>query len=132
MVTKTQLLQAIRNYKNGRSVWAKAVKEDAICLISENISKHNKHLALSNTTLLEKALLNGAENWGQYSWGGCGLVYDCDIARHYSNNTELKITKNGNRRPNKQEEWLDVQARALYQACELIKQVFWQIQEASK
>lgn len=126
MVTKKQLLEAIRNYKNGRSVWAKAVKDDAISLVTETELNETD---LSNTTLLEKALLNGAENWSQFSWGGCWFIYNCDIARHYSNRTELKITKNGECRPNKHEEWLDVQARALYQACRLIKNCFWRLQK---
>lgn len=44
------------------------------------------------------------------------LVYDGDIAAALCNPSELKKTRNGERRPNSQEEWLDVQARALRQA----------------
>lgn len=73
--------------------------------------------------LVEKALLNGAEDWSQYSWGGCSLIYNRDIAERLSNNTELKITKNGERKPNSREEWLDTQARALYQASRIVKNV---------
>ena len=32
-----------------------------------------------NEKLLHKALLNGAENWIQYSFGGCSLCYNSDI-----------------------------------------------------
>ncbi len=70
--------------------------------------------------MLEKAMLNGASDWDQYSWGGCSLVYDRDIAERLCTATELKITRNGERRPNAREEWLDTQARALYQAAQLI------------
>lgn len=65
-------------------------------------------------------LLNGADNWNQYSRGGCYLVYDADIAELLCTPSELKRTRNGERRPNGREEWLDVQARALHQAARRI------------
>ena len=64
----------------------------------------------------EAAALNGAQDWEQYSWGGSALVYDGDIAAALCTPSELKKTRNGDRRPNSREEWLDVQARALRQA----------------
>ena len=67
-----------------------------------------------------KELLNGAQDWAQYSYGGCSLIYDDDIAERLCNPTELKRTKNGKLEPNKRETWLDTQARALYQAEMLI------------
>lgn len=73
----------------------------------------------------KEELLNGAEDWAQYSWGGCSLIYDGDIAERLCTPTELRLTKNGEKAPNNREEWLDVQARALAKACGLI-------QEASK
>lgn len=71
--------------------------------------------------VLEKGLLNGASSWNEYSWGGCSLIYDGDIAERLCCPSELKKTRNGERRPNSREEWLDVQARALYQACNRVK-----------
>lgn len=62
------------------------------------------------------AALNGSRDWSEYSWGGSALVYDGDIAAALCTPSELKKTRNGERRPNSREEWLDVQARALYQA----------------
>ena len=70
----------------------------------------------------KEKLLNGAEDWRQYSWGGCSLVYDSDIAERLCTPTELKRTKNGEKAPSNRAEWLDVQARALYQASELIRE----------
>lgn len=61
-------------------------------------------------------MLNGADSWIQYSWGGCSLIYDGDIAERLCSPSELKKTRNGERKPNGNEEWLDTQARALYQA----------------
>ena len=67
--------------------------------------------------------MNGAENWKEYSYGGCALCYDHDIAKHYCTPSELKKTKEGMRNPNSQETWLDVQARALHQAENLINRI---------
>lgn len=69
-------------------------------------------------------MLNGAADWNQYSWGGSSLIYDGDIAERLCTPSELKKTRNGDRRPNSQEEWLDVQARALYQACNRVARVY--------
>ena len=65
---------------------------------------------------LREKMLNGAANWEAYSWGGSALIYDGDIAKRLCCPSELKRTRNGDRRPNSREEWLDVQARALFQA----------------
>lgn len=65
-------------------------------------------------------MLNGAQDWNQYSWGGSSLVYNGDIAERLCTPSELKKTRHGERRPNSREEWLDVQARALFQAANRI------------
>ena len=104
-----------------RSAWHRAVVSDAVDLVDS--------LACSkipnNWEELKKLLLNGAADWSAYSYGGCALVYDEDIARHYCTPSELrKVThKDGtiSERANAEEIWLDVQARALYQAARLIK-----------
>ena len=70
--------------------------------------------------IVERALLNGADNWKQYSYGGCALIYDVDIAARLCNKSELKKTDNGRKAPNNRETWLDVQARALFQAAALV------------
>ena len=62
-------------------------------------------------------MLNGAQDWNQYSWGGSSLIYDGDISERLCTPSELKRTRHGERRPNAREEWLDVQARALRQAA---------------
>ena len=76
-----------------------------------------EELDLTESKKVRAALLNGAADWSQYSWGGCSLIYNSDIAERLCNPSELKKTRNGERRPNSREEWLDVQARALFQAA---------------
>lgn len=69
-------------------------------------------------------MLNGAQDWNQYSWGGSSLIYDGDIAERLCTPSELKKTRHGELRPNSREEWLDTQARALYQACNRVARVY--------
>lgn len=69
-------------------------------------------------------MLNGADDWNAYSWGGSSLIYNGDIAERLCNPSELKKTRDGERRPNSREEWLDVQARALFQACNRVARLY--------
>lgn len=69
-------------------------------------------------------MLNGAQDWDQYSWGGSSLIYDGDIAERLCTPSELKKTHHGERRPNGREEWLGTQARALYQACDRVARLY--------
>lgn len=73
---------------------------------------------------LNKMMLNGASDWSAYSWGGCSLIYDSDIAETLCTPSELKKTRNGERRPNSREEWLDTQARALTQAAARVRRAY--------
>jgi hypothetical protein len=115
MKTIKELREAIEKEK-ARNAWTKGVKEYALELIEE--MDESKEFCGSPTD--KKELLNGADNWNQYSWGGCSFIYNSDIAERLCSPSELKKTKNGDNRPNANEEWLDVQARALYQAERMI------------
>lgn len=114
---KNDLLAAIESTKT-RSAWNKGVKEYAIEL-AENIETEEIPRCRRD---LEQILLNGAESWEEYSWGGSSLIYNSDIAERLCNPSELKKTRNGERRPNRREQWLDTQARALKQASNIIYQ----------
>lgn len=112
---KTELLNAIENMK-ARSAWDRGVKEYAYELVEalevEEIPADSQEL--------KSLLLNGADTWKQYSWGGSSLIYDFDIAERLCTPSELRRTKGGERRPSSSEEWLDAQARALLQAANRI------------
>ena len=109
----------------GRSAWAKGVSEyaeDLISTLQEHIEGgYFDAEDLEAPKLVEKEFLNGAPNWHEYSWGGCSLIYDSQIAKRLCPPSLLKKSDNGRRRPNRQEEWLDVQVRALFQANILAK-----------
>ena len=72
----------------------------------------------------QKWMLNGAQNWSAYSWGGASLIYNEDIVKRLCPPSEIKRNRNGERRPNSREEWLDVQARALSQACDRVSRLY--------
>lgn len=112
----TARLDAIRN----RSAWDKGVQQYAEELaeeLAENIRGGYVDMDdMYSFKMRRAAMLNGAEDWMQYSWGGCSLIYNYQIAERLCNPSELKKTRGGVRRPNAREEWLDCQARALGQA----------------
>lgn len=114
----TEEIKAELENRRDRSAWNKGVNEYAIELLEgleERISYEGR--APESRKECREWLLNGAQDWSQYSWGGSALVCDSDIAERLCCPSELKKTRNGERRPNSREEWLDTQARALCQAA---------------
>lgn len=105
-----------------RSAWARGVKAYAAELCSSlrgaaaYAAETGTPSPLTDRETVRAALLNGARNWCEYSWGGSALIYDGDIAARLCTASELRRTHNGQRSPNPRETWLDVQARALCQA----------------
>lgn len=123
----TAELEAMKN----RSAWGKGVNVYALELVEE-LEERAAYEGRNPEPGAEcrEWMLNGAQDWNQYSWGGSALIYDSDIAERLCNPSELKKTRNGERRPNSQEEWLDVQARALYQACNRVARLYRSIMTA--
>lgn len=120
------------NAKHNRSAWNRGVNEYAEIMLDDIIDSmelYKETFDDMNTKLLKVRALNGASDWKEYSWGGCSLIYDEDIAKRLCNPSELKKTDNGRKRPNKNEKWLDTQARALYQAFNRIKTAFNNLKE---
>ena len=115
MKTIQQLREAIEN-EPARSAWSKGVKLYAAELIEEMPDDQEFYGSPAD----KKDLLNGADDWQQYSEGGGALIYDGDIAERLCNPTEYNRTREGERQPNARETWGDVQTRALYQAERLI------------
>ena len=114
-----RIFEEIENI-NPRSAWNRGVIKYALELINgsdvgEEVTKKN--------------LLNGAKDWKQYSYGGGALISDVDICRRLCTPSQIKKNKGGKRRPNKQETWLDTQARALYQAARLILKIKGEVEE---
>lgn len=111
-----------------RSAWARGVKMYAAEMIADKaiddlatlIAAASRLTPNESATKIKNSLLDGAGDWTEYSYGGCALIYNADIAARLCNPSELKRTKHGKRNPNGRETWLDVQARALHQAAALV------------
>ncbi len=119
-VSTIAVLAELEAEKPARSRWGRAVQEDAYDLAEELRAGGVEELPTDYEELCA-LLLNGARDWAQWSWGGCGLCYDEDIAERYCTPSELARCRGGLRRPNRREEWLDVQARAMAQAARLVR-----------
>ena len=117
-MTISNLRNAIEN-ESARSAWSKAVKVYALELLEDMDCNEEYYGSPAD----KKSLLNGANDWSQYSWGGCSLIYNGDIAERVCTPSEFKKSNGGHWAPNRNEEWLDVQARALYQAERLINRL---------
>ena len=108
-----------------RSAWSRGVKAYAMELVEElrgRAAYEGRNPEPGKEC--REWMLNGAQDWNQYSWGGSSLIYDGDIAERLCTPSELKKTRHGERRPNSREEWLDTQARALTQACNRVSRVY--------
>ena len=103
-----EIIEKLESLKTPRSSWKKGVLHYAFFIMS----KFDRETEIES----EATLLNGTKDWKQASYSACFYVNDEVIALTLCNKSELRIT----RRPNRNETWLDVQARALFQASKLI------------
>lgn len=122
-------MKAIRESR-ARSQWGEGVKFYAEWLL-DNYEEHIEFLysewllrdddtEFTPPPMTEKLLLNGARNWKEYSWGGNAFVSDFDICQTLATPSVQARTRDGELPPNSRESWLDVQARALSNAAELL------------
>ena len=114
--TKLDALAEAIKAEPARSAWDKGVKLYALELIEE-ISADDWD---GGPNMRKKALLNGADDWRQFSEGGCSLIYNADIAERLCSPSELNRVRGGDRAPNGNESWMDCQARALSQAHRMV------------
>lgn len=105
-----------------RSAWDKGVKEIAKGLL-DGYEEIVRYWEGSDPVppLTEKTVLNGANSWEQYCYGGCAMIRDREIAKTLCTPSELRRTDYGRKAPNLRETWMDVQVRAHIQAWTLIK-----------
>jgi hypothetical protein len=120
MKTLKRIEKSIKANKT-RSQWSKAVKEYALELLES--LENNPSLCSEfdeGMPIRERDLLNGASDWFEYSYGGCSLIYNQDIAERLCTPSEYKKTKQGARNPSANEDWMQCQARALFQASNIV------------
>lgn len=108
--------------KTARSAWDKGVREYAEELFEEYVTErlHITDPKVRIGKITEADLLNGADNWHQYSWGGCSLIYDSDICERLCTEKQAQRYKYGERKPGLYDTWLDAQSDALRQAARVV------------
>lgn len=103
-----EIIKKLESLKIPRSTWKKGVLYYALFIMD----KFESETEIES----EKDLLNGADNWRHASYSGCFYVSDEFIMLTLYNKSKSQMT----RKPKGNETWLDVQARALSQASQLI------------
>lgn len=96
--------KVIESLSAERSAWRRGVRSYAMDLL-EDIPDY-QDLTPENC---RGTLLNGAGSWQEWSYGGCGLVYDVDIAERLCTPSELRKRRGGELEPSSHESWLDVE-----------------------
>lgn len=103
-----------------RRAWDKGVKSYAEELFDDYLDRYDLKAAERIGKLTEADLLRGAKDWSQFSYGGCAEVCDEDICARLCSKSEIKRTNNGEKRLNPDDDWMEVQARALKQAAQFV------------
>lgn len=93
LVEKAPQRKNISTWNRGVKNYAEALIDDLpddYCFYFESCTDLEKHFKI-----LKKFLLNGAENWQQYSYSGNAYIYDGDIAVALCTPSEYRKTKGG-------------------------------------
>lgn len=128
-ITMGELREALGAYydkKKPRGAWNTGVKEYAESLLCDGEISSSE--SFGSVKELEKALLDGCEDWKEYSYNGMSLIYNYHICKALCPISEQRKKQFGMLPPNSRETWLDVQARALFQAGIIIARVFVALQ----
>lgn len=111
MSVKRIRIELAARYHKARSAWSRGVLLYAAELL-DNIQDDGE--------VTEARLLHGARNWKAYSEKGGSLVTNEEICERLGTPSEIRKTKGGSLPPNSRESWMEVQARALYQASLIV------------
>ena len=80
--------------RKDRSAWQKGVTVYALELVEQLAEAaeggYIDAYDLTAPRMLRKALLNGADDWSAYSWGGGSLIYNSDIAERLCRSEERR------------------------------------------
>lgn len=105
-----------------RSCWDRGVKGFALNLLRSyiDICEYCDNNGRPIPELNEETLLNGADDWNAYCYGGGALIYDGDIAKNLCTPSELKRTDNGNKAPQRSGGLAGRAGRAYFQAYRML------------
>lgn len=129
----SEILKLNEKPKKRLSKWERGVWQYAVELVENLRWTQNGHEFFNYLTIsrfdyargkyASEKLFNAC---AEYSADGCSLIYDDDICERLATASERKrqTRKNGTLgMPNARENWIDVQARAIFQACMKIEKL---------
>lgn len=108
-------IKSIREYLKAmkvRSAWENGIIQYAFDMLDR--AEENGYTELTAGDL--KKAFFGSVTISESSYGGDWLVSNESICKRLCTPSEYKLRKGGERRPNRNETWFDVQYRALFQA----------------
>lgn len=113
----------IDRLKMRKSAWNSGVKQYMHDFIDYDMTLFEKLTKSQNFNEFEKILLNGANDWAHHSWSGCSLCYNYDILKRLCPASIVKKYENCSMVNGV--ELLDIQARALKQACKRLYNIMF-------
>lgn len=122
---KHSILEALDSRKD-RSAWDRGVTAQAYEMV-ESVDVDDLPESREELRVL---LLNGANGWTGYSYDGCALIYNADIAERYMTPSELKRYEAPGHDASmafRGESLLDMQARACMQAFHRVRRAIVQL-----
>lgn len=125
---KELIVRELENMKKlfARSAWDKGVYDYAFDILEP--------LGDELENVKADTLMNGANTWTAYSYGGCALICDDDIAKRMCTPSEYKKYLNAglNSKLSDSDYWLDnVQTRALFQAMAKIRRAYTRVRNTT-
>lgn len=125
---KELLVWELENMKKlfARSAWDKGVYDYAFDILEP--------LGDELENVNADTLMNGTNTWTAYSYGGCALICDDDIAKRMCTPSEYKKYLNAglNSKLSNSDYWLgNVQTRALFQAMAKIRRAYTRIRNTT-
>ena len=125
---KELIIRELENMKKrfARSAWDKGVYDYAFDILEP--------LGDELENVNADTLMNGVNTWTSYSYGGCALICDDDIAKRMCTPSEYKKYLNAglNSKLSDSDYWLgNVQTRALFQAMAKIRRAYTRVRNTT-
>ena len=120
---KQDLLKKIENYAfRFESTYDRACRKYAYEIVSLLEDEQVDNLKWERYKAFDVSLLNGASDVFEYSYGGCSLISDFEIASRILTPSAFKRKQRDGYilPPARSRNWFDVQGDAIYRACCII------------
>ena len=111
---KKLVAEAEKMSRTERSYWSRGVASLIRDYAEKVLQEHDGEITSARD--FYKLWNCGADSLRDAAYGGSFDIWNYDIAKRLCTPSDLKKSNEGMRSPNKHENWLDVETRAMYQA----------------